>query len=367
VKTSRWRRFAVVAAGAVVLAVGAVAAPVRADTGTTVGYAVFDRVTGTFTAQSNASMRFRSASIVKLLIALDYLWGENGPAPGDPRRPGLDKMLSSSDDGAASDFWLADGERGIVTRMVGRLGLADTAPPPAGYEGTWGYTAISPDDVVRIYRYVLDSAPAGTRDYLMGRLRQSTRCSSDEFDQSFGIRSAFPAPWAIKQGWSGFGGRGDCDGGPAEPATPPTSDGPGLDLVRPALHTTGVVGSGDRSIVAVFTLQPVGTSFGAASTTLTRITRDLPVAGATPYPGPWFGTWASGVKVRATPSISSAVVGVLPAGIEVNVGCEKSGQVVSVDGYTNAWWAYLPERGGYMTNIYVISPGDKLPGVPDCS
>jgi len=134
VKASRWRRFAVVAAGAVVLAVGAVAAPVRADTGTTVGYAVFDRVTGRFTAQSNASTRFRSASIVKLLIALDYLWGGNGPAAGDPRRPGLDKMLSSSDDGAASDFWLQLGTSigSVRGHVSGNAGPATgPVPPPA--------------------------------------------------------------------------------------------------------------------------------------------------------------------------------------------------------------------------------------------
>jgi hypothetical protein len=30
------------------------------------------------------------------------------------------------------------------------------------------------------------------------------------------------------------------------------------------------------------------------------------------------------------------------------------------------WWAYLPLYSGYMTNIYVSSPDNKLPGVPDC-
>jgi uncharacterized protein YraI len=60
------------------------------------------------------------------------------------------------------------------------------------------------------------------------------------------------------------------------------------------------------------------------------------------------------------------VVGVLPAGIDVAVRCQKAGQLVQAEGYENEWWAYLPDRGGYMTNIYISSPDNKLPGVADC-
>src|SRR3569833_2299142 len=47
--------------------------------GVTAGVAVFDRVSGRFTEQLNTGMQFRSASVVKLLSALDYLW-PLGPA-----------------------------------------------------------------------------------------------------------------------------------------------------------------------------------------------------------------------------------------------------------------------------------------------
>lgn len=363
-RAGRWCYVAAALAGTV-LGLAGTTVPANADSAETVGYAVFDRTTNTFTAQSNATMRFRSASVVKLLIALDYLWDRGTPADAD--RAALDAMLSSSDDEAAGDFWNRGGSASIVDRMVDRLRLQNTAPPPAPHQGYWGYTAISPADTVRIYRYVLDSAPASTRDYLMGRLRQSTRCASDQFDQTFGIRSAFAPPSAVKQGWSGFGGRGDCDGDPADATTSaPGFDIPGLDLKSRALHTTGTLGAGDRSIVAVFTLQPVGTSFGAASNRITAVTRGLTVPGATPVSGTWFGTWGSRVKVRATPSLSGRIVGYLPAGIDVAVRCQKAGELVDAEGYQNEWWAYLPERGGYMTNIYVRSPGNKLPGVSDC-
>jgi hypothetical protein len=163
-------------------------------------------------------------------------------------------------------------------------------------------------------------------------------------------------------------GYGDCDGDPADPTTSaPGFDIPGLDLTSRALHTTGTVGAGDRSIVAVFTLQPVGTSFGAASNRVTAVTRGLTVPGATPVGGSWFGTWGTRVKVRATPSTSADIVGTLPAGIDVAVRCQRVGQLVEAEGYRNEWWAYLPERGGYMSNIYISSPDNKLPGVGDCS
>ncbi|PRY30602.1 SH3 domain-containing protein [Pseudosporangium ferrugineum] len=123
----------------------------------------------------------------------------------------------------------------------------------------------------------------------------------------------------------------------------------------------------DRALTTGGDLQPVGTSFGAASNRVTTVTRGLAVPGATPVGGSWFGTWGSAVRVRATPSTSAAVVGTLPAGIDVAVRCQRLGELVRAEGYENAWWAYLPERGGYMTNIYVSSPDNKLPGVPDCS
>ncbi|WP_380905113.1 hypothetical protein [Streptomyces desertarenae] len=340
--------------------------------GVTAGIAVFDRQTGGFTEQLNAGAQFRSASIVKLLLALDFLWNR-GPDYAVPAadRTRLSAMLRSSDDGAAGHYWSTYGGSAIVHRMTARLGLTDTAPPPAGREGYWGYTAMSARDTVRVYRYLLDTAPAPVRDLVMGHLRQSTRCASDAFDQHFGIAAAFDRPWAVKQGWSGRYAAGTC--GPAG-ASPAPADGPGpgapaaadVDLARPALHTTGTVGAGDRSIVAVFTLHPDGTSYGRAFTDLGRLTRSLDVPGGTAPSGTWYGTWGSGVNVRSEPFIADNSTTRLPAGVEVLVGCQRKGQVVSVPPYTNDWWAYLPQYGGYVSNIYISHPDDRLPDVPLC-
>ncbi|MFJ9545873.1 hypothetical protein [Streptomyces erythrochromogenes] len=352
-------------------------AVVQADVpaGVTAGVAVFDRQTGTFTEQLNTAAQFRSASVVKLLIALDVLWNRSPDALAAADRARIDTMLRGSDDTAASTFWANNGSGAIVDRMVTRLGLTDTARPPSTHPGYWGYTALSARDTVKIYRHLLDSAPAATRDYLLGDLRQSTRCATDGYDQHFGIAGSFNRPWAVKQGWSGFSSGGctaptaKAAGAAEEPAgtdarTPAGADA--VDLSRPALHTTGVVGAGDRSIVAVFTLHPGGTSYGKAYTDIGRLTRSLNVPGASRPAGTWVGTWGSGVRVRTQATTTSGTITTLPAGVEVLVGCQKRGQQVSQPPYVNDWWAQLPHYGGYMTNIYLSVPENQVPGVPVC-
>ncbi|MFB9391822.1 hypothetical protein ACFPM3_04300 [Streptomyces coeruleoprunus] len=333
--------------------------------GVTAGVAVFDRRTGTFTEQINAAGQFRSASVVKILIALDMLWNRDPATLPAADRTRIDAMLRSSDDAAASHYWANNGQGAVIDRMVARLRLADTARPPASHPGFWGYTALSARDTVTIYRYLLDSAPAAVRDYVMNNLRQSTRCATDGYDQHFGIAGSFNRPWAVKQGWSGF-----SSGGCTAPASARSAqNGAGaaaVDLSRPALHTTGVVGAGDRAIVAVLTLHPSGTPYGKAYTDLGRLTRSLNVPGATRPAGTWIGTWGSGVRVRTQATTGSAAVTTLPAGVEVLVSCQKRGQQVSVPPYVNDWWAHLPQYGGYMTNIYLSSPDNQVPGVPVC-
>ncbi|GHC34725.1 hypothetical protein [Streptomyces cinnamoneus] len=248
----------------------------RVPAGVTAGLAVYDRQTGAFTEELNTRTRFRSASVVKLLIALDHLW-HRGPGyelPADDReRLGL--MLRSSDDDAASHYWTHNGGSAIVERMVARLRLADTVPPPSSHPGHWGYTGLTAADTVRIYRYLLEEAPAPVREVVMGELHRATRHGTDGFDQGFGTAAAFERPWAVKQGWSGF--RPD---GSAEPPRPRGRTGGGVDLSRPALHTTGTVGEGDRTIVAVLTLHPQGTPYREAYSALGRLTRALDVPGA---------------------------------------------------------------------------------------
>ncbi|HEY3480935.1 MAG TPA: hypothetical protein VGL02_18735, partial [Streptomyces sp.] len=287
--------------------------------GVTAGVAVFDRRTGTFTEQLNPDTQFRSASVVKLLLALNFLWGKSPSDVSANDHDLLDSMLRRSDDVAAQHYWDTYGRNQIITTMVPRLGLTDTVPtPPTADPAIWGYVGLSAADTVRIYRYILDSAPAWIRDLIMGDLHASETCGKDGFDERFGIPSVFARPWAVKEGWSGFGNTSDCGGGPvtlaAKTAAAPRTAST-VDITRPALHSTGTVGTGDRTIVAVFTLQPQNTAFGTAYSNVNSLVRTLDVPGGSPLPGTVFGTWNNGVHIRAAATTASAVLSVLPAGV----------------------------------------------------
>ncbi|TVT54215.1 hypothetical protein FNH05_10710, partial [Amycolatopsis rhizosphaerae] len=109
---------------------------------------VFDRTTGRTVRGDNATARFRSASLVKLLIALDLL--DRGAVTPVRPSPRMSRMLSYSDDGIAQQLWDSGGGGQIVTRMAQSLGLHDTRPPAV--DRRWGDTRISANDVVSIYR-----------------------------------------------------------------------------------------------------------------------------------------------------------------------------------------------------------------------
>src|SRR5437764_3031930 len=238
-------------------------AKVDLSPGITASYLMFDRQSSRELVAHDEHKRFRSASVVKLLIALDYL-ESHGPGYSIPDEDLalLQPMLRASNDDAASRLWVRDGWEQIVTRMAAKIGLADTAPP--ANRGVWGYTAISAADVVKIYRYILDTADPSYRDFIMGNLHQSARYADDGFDQSFGIPSAIPGPSGVKQGWSGFG---------AQPKSVDTDAG--LDVTGLAMHTTGTVGDGDRQILVVLTLEPAGTSWQDSAARITAITKQV--------------------------------------------------------------------------------------------
>ncbi|MGI5291250.1 hypothetical protein ACQEVF_49190 [Nonomuraea polychroma] len=257
----------------------AATAPPRVPAGTTAAWVVFDRQAGKIVATRNARRAYRSASVIKILIAIDYLERRKSVPAADAKL--LKIMLRSSDDDAASALWGRGGKGQIIVRMARKLRLADTAPPPASKPGFWGYSSLSAYDIVRTYRYLLDTADARVRDTILGHLRRATPCGTDGFDQTFGIPDALPRPWAVKQGWSGFG------------TTPPTrcdaramsapiswiaqrSTGSGVpDYGRPVLYTTGLVGKGERYVMALLTAHPAGSTWSTSVKRITTLTRGL--------------------------------------------------------------------------------------------
>ncbi|MER7011109.1 hypothetical protein ABT324_06755 [Saccharopolyspora sp. NPDC000359] len=265
----------------------------------TTGYVVVDADSGETKAKANEHQKFRSASLVKLLIAIDYLENLDGEAIPDEDRALLEPMLRSSNDDAASVFWVRGGQQEIIERMVSKIGLTDTAPPPAEQPGVWGYTAVSAADVAKVYQYILDDAAPEVRKFMLTNLRAHTQCAGDGFDQSFGIPSAVEEPGAVKQGWSGFG-EGPEPGEECEDSSDPAmtarvmaspevqearriapAEAPltaraatDIDLKRRAMHTTGTVDDDDK-IIVLLTLEPEETSWEQAAKTTTALTKLL--------------------------------------------------------------------------------------------
>ncbi|MER5297762.1 peptidoglycan DD-metalloendopeptidase family protein, partial [Streptomyces pharetrae] len=66
-----------------------------------------------------------------------------------------------------------------------------------------------------------------------------------------------------------------------------------------------------------------------------------------------FTTWGTSVNVRADARLSAAVVRTLTGPTAVKVQCQKRGDMVHAEGYSNDAWSYIPALGGYITNIYI--------------
>ncbi|HKN96332.1 MAG TPA: hypothetical protein VJX10_04370 [Pseudonocardiaceae bacterium] len=205
--------------------------------------AVYDRSSRTMVAAYHDERPYYTESVVKLLIGLDSL--DHG---GSTSR--VTEMLERSDDGVATSLWDADGGRAIVTRMAAKIGLHHTTPPSRS--GEWGDTRTTAGDLVDVYLYILDDAPAGERDVVVNALRHATNIAADGTDQYFGIPYAVghQAPWAVKQGWA------CCE--------------PGW-----VLNTTGLVGEDDQYIVIALTSHDTGGGSAVRRTDSVELTKAI--------------------------------------------------------------------------------------------
>lgn len=280
------------AAGAAAPAAELVGSTVAVPDGVTAAFVVYDRHNDTFTATRDPHAPFRSASVVKLLIALDELVQHDPELDLDEATTdeqhmeilALQAMLRGSWDHAASALWVKNGFTDVIDRMTALIGLTGTVPPVE--RGIWGYTVTTAADVVAIYDFLLDEAPAGYRDFIVGNLYAADRCAVDGRDQYFGIPAAFARPWGVKQGWSGWGSEVPEEQRCAEQrfrmaefaGNPPAgreAAHPPADLVSPLLHTTGLLGPEQRSIVVVFTTFAEGTSWPQGAATITELSERL--------------------------------------------------------------------------------------------
>lgn len=198
--------------------------------GANTGFALYDRKTGQVSASYEPERPFYTASVVKLLIAIDEVHDDRTgawAAPDAAVRAELTDMLAGSNDGIASAFWIRNGGAAIVTRTARMIGLAHTTPPAIA--GQWGMTRTTALDVVAVYRFLEDAMPDTAARPILDALGEARNPADDGWDQYFGIPDGLPdASWRIKQGW--------------------------MILPRAlVLNTTGVVD--DRYVVALLTEQ----------------------------------------------------------------------------------------------------------------
>lgn len=215
-----------------------VAAATGVEPNTTLGAVVFDRVSGQELVSYEADRQFRSASLVKLLIAIDLL--DQGVGEGDRAR--IAKMLSMSDDDIASALWVQDGGPELVTRAASLIGLQNTEPPET--YGRWGETRVTAHDMVRVYQYVMDRMPPVDHTLIVDALAQAPEQAADGFRQHFGIPDGLNMQWAIKQGW----GNNDS---------------------AMVLHSTGLVGLKWRYVVVLLTEHPLGSGWKTCTKSVT--------------------------------------------------------------------------------------------------
>jgi hypothetical protein len=95
-----------------------------ASRGTSVGFVLYDRESGKQLAAVDADTPYYTASVVKLLIAIDEVRSNGGWAlPDADAVEDLTDMLEGSNDAIASAFWEQNGGTAIVTRTAALIGL----------------------------------------------------------------------------------------------------------------------------------------------------------------------------------------------------------------------------------------------------
>lgn len=220
------------------------AAVQEVEAAATVGALVIDRTTGGELFAIEPDRPFRSASLVKLLVAIDRL--QQGAT--DRERRQIETMLRVSDDNLGSLLWDRGGGADLVVRKGKELGLTAAAPPSP--PGRWGNVPLTARDIGRIYQFVLTNLPPEDQQLMVRSMAGAPQIAADGFDQHFGIPAALPAPWAIKQGWSNSS----------------------TDIV---LHSSGLVGQDWRYIVVVLTEHPLRVNWRLAAKSVTAGTAAL--------------------------------------------------------------------------------------------
>ncbi|WP_344681915.1 serine hydrolase [Saccharopolyspora taberi] len=201
--------------------------------------AVLDRRTGEYAESGGARTTLYSASLSKLVVAVDVL--DRSGRIGEPDLDLVRRALGPSEDEAMNALWERFDGPGAIGRVAGALGLSDTRPPadPA----RWGETLTSARDVVRLFEHVLTGMDPADRDFVMTALHDAPATGGGGFDQRYGL-GAVPSS-GVKSAWM-------C-----------------CQQARTTLHSAGVTDSSHRFVVALLSSQPA-VGYGPAREKLTE-------------------------------------------------------------------------------------------------
>jgi hypothetical protein len=119
-------------------------------------------------------------------------------------------------------------------------------------------------------------------------------------------------------------------------------------------------GAGQNIRINGAPLAPYPGSYG-----IRRITSDNGCTGGGSG-GAAFRTWGTDIAVRADARLNARVVTRLAGPTPVHIVCQKQGDTVRAEGFTNSWWSKLRDQGGFVSNIFIDHPAFRLPGVPVC-
>lgn len=208
--------------------------------GADVGIALLDRSTGALATNDEAAEAMNSASLAKLVTAVDVLGGGSSAVTAGDRTL-LRDALGPSDDPAMNTLWSRHGGTEGISRVVTRLGLTDTELPDDPSQ--WGEVKLSARDMTTVLRFALEGLAPADRDLVRSAMAGAPPQAADGFDQAFGLLDpARRGPAAAKQGW--------------------------LCCLQSSidLHSAGYLDGDGRYVLAILSNQPFG--YAAARTVL---------------------------------------------------------------------------------------------------
>ncbi len=207
-------------------------------------FTVIDTATGAVYSSAGSDTQVRTASVIKVPIAMTLLARANAERRGltPNESSNLHFMITQSDNNAATALWNEVGGSPAVLGLMRSLGATSTAPWPSS-PGAWGFTLSTSHDLATVLAQlavgVLGPGATGT---ILNEMHQVIP------SQAWGIGAAIPGA-AIKNGW--YPDPGDW-----------------------RVNCLGIVG-GTRYALAVMTDYPLGLGQGYGEVTCQQVAADL--------------------------------------------------------------------------------------------